>query len=410
VLKGGYVSEGNLTTYTINDEFTLNNPSKTGYEFDGWLKNGATTPVKDMTVSHEYGNITFTACYTPNHYTVVFNGNGDGDVEGNTESQTFTYDVEQELNENGFIRPDKVFTGWNTRSDGNGYSYGNKESVKNLATNGTKTLYAQWRDLETYTVTFDTVGYGTSGEASRTVKEGKSIGTLPKVTSNREAYKFDAWYLEPEYNTKVTESTVITGNTRLYAKYKIKMQTVFSCSDEVTFNKGAEIDTDDERFRGATYINTGIELFSDTNIKKEFEITFDVVNFDTDNSEKQGTLVGCKYEKAGWNYPGFVIRRYDEKSKVEVTARVAASGSGYSKQYDPSDITSIKIIRKNDNLYYSINGNETLIQFGSINTLYQRGITYTTPLTFGAALTESNAPMRYAQGTIKNIVVKLEVD
>ena len=33
-------------------------------------KNGATTPVIDMTVSHEYGNITFTACYKPNHYTV----------------------------------------------------------------------------------------------------------------------------------------------------------------------------------------------------------------------------------------------------------------------------------------------------------------------------------------------------
>ena len=408
VLNGGYVSEGNLTTYTINDEFTLNNPTKTGYEFIGWKKNGSTTPVKDMTVSHEYGNITFTACYEPNHYTVVFNGNGDGDVEGSTDSQGFTYDVEQELNENGFTRPDKVFTGWNTRSDGNGDSYSDKESVKNLATSGTKTLYAQWRDLETYTVIFDTVGEGTSSEATRVVKEGKAVGELPTGQASITDYKLEGWYTNKQYTEKVTKDTIINSDVTFYAKWKYKFVTVFSLLDEVKFNGTDPVDTTDERFIGQNHVNTGVKLFNDEEtMRKDFEIGFEIVEYNPTSNINQATMLNVKYENDSLNYPGFAFRRNNKTDKLELTLRTKSSGSGKVLTYAYADIHKVTIIRRNLKLYIRID-NGTLTELGSCQDLLDRGVYFDTPVTFGTSLDSSNAPIRSMYGTLKNMYIKLE--
>lgn len=59
---------------------------------------------------------------------------------------SMTYDVAKNLTTNGFAKTGHYFNGWNTKADGTGTSYTNKQSVKNLTTtNGaTITLYAQW--------------------------------------------------------------------------------------------------------------------------------------------------------------------------------------------------------------------------------------------------------------------------
>ena len=53
----------NPTTYNIETEnFTLNNPTRAGYEFVGWTTDGVTTPITTMVVNRgTYGNKTFTA-------------------------------------------------------------------------------------------------------------------------------------------------------------------------------------------------------------------------------------------------------------------------------------------------------------------------------------------------------------
>ena len=57
-----------------------------------------------------------------------------------------TYDVAKNLTANGFTRTSYKFIGWNTKADGTGTNYTNKQSVKNLTTtNGaTITFYAKW--------------------------------------------------------------------------------------------------------------------------------------------------------------------------------------------------------------------------------------------------------------------------
>ena len=84
-------------------------------------------------------------------YEVEFDSNGG---LGEMEKQVIRYGTATTLTENAFTREDCRFIGWNTQADGNGQSYGDKESVTNLAEAGESiTLYAQWEEAS---ATFDT--------------------------------------------------------------------------------------------------------------------------------------------------------------------------------------------------------------------------------------------------------------
>lgn len=59
------VATANPTSYTVEDSFTLNNPTKLDYTFDGWTYSGHSTPNKSITISKgTTGDITFTANWT----------------------------------------------------------------------------------------------------------------------------------------------------------------------------------------------------------------------------------------------------------------------------------------------------------------------------------------------------------
>ena len=86
--------------------------------------------------------VTLFAQWTPNPYTIAFNGNWASTWV--MESQSMVYDVERILNENKFVREWYSFKWWNTKSDWTWKPYADKALVKNLATSGSVTLYAQW--------------------------------------------------------------------------------------------------------------------------------------------------------------------------------------------------------------------------------------------------------------------------
>ncbi len=126
---------------------TLSAAAKTGYTFTSWsgttadvgLLASATSSSTTLTIPSR--DVAYEATYTPNTYTVKFNANGGS---GTMAYESFTYDVSKALTVNAFTRPGFTFKGWADSASATTAKYTNGQSVKNLATSGTKNLYAVW--------------------------------------------------------------------------------------------------------------------------------------------------------------------------------------------------------------------------------------------------------------------------
>ncbi len=97
-------------------------------------------------------NLVLYAIWGANGYTVQFDANVpsgttyENNYPDQDAAQTFNYGEEAALIDNQFFYPGHIFECWNTKADGSGTSYENKANVLNLATSGTVTLYAKWKD------------------------------------------------------------------------------------------------------------------------------------------------------------------------------------------------------------------------------------------------------------------------
>lgn len=119
------------------DPATHNGIARDGYVFTGWNKDPS-KPVEGDTV--------YTARYRPAVYKVRFDANGG---TGTMADQSHTYDRKQALTANTFAREGYRFTGWNTRGNGKGKAFTDKQTVTNLLAHdgAVGVLYAQWERL-----------------------------------------------------------------------------------------------------------------------------------------------------------------------------------------------------------------------------------------------------------------------
>lgn len=119
------------------DPATHNGVARDGYVFTGWDKD-VTKPIEGGTV--------YTAQYRPAVYKIRFDANGG---TGTMANQSHTYDRKQALTANTFAREGYRFTGWNTRGDGKGKAFTDKQTVTNLLAHdgAVGVLYAQWERL-----------------------------------------------------------------------------------------------------------------------------------------------------------------------------------------------------------------------------------------------------------------------
>lgn len=136
-LDGGTCSE---TELTITANTVIEKPTKEGFRFKGW-----------SLIQLEAYDLAFKANWeeiTTSTYIVKFDANG-GD--GEMAAQEFIYGEEANLNENKFTKSGYTFTGWNTKADGTGDSYTDKQSIKDLTDEDEAviTFYAQWKEEAT---------------------------------------------------------------------------------------------------------------------------------------------------------------------------------------------------------------------------------------------------------------------
>ena len=256
-------------------------------------------------------------------------------------------------------------------------------------------------------INFDPNG-GSLDKTNMIIEKGASLGTLPNPTL--EDHLFIGWYTSPEVGgERVTSSTVPTSNTTYYARWSSikELDTIFELTGECHFYGGLEpIDGDGcGEYVGQNYINTGIQLFTEENIHKDFEITFDLIDAQLDYSangfsKDNMTLVNAKYEAESYNYPGFCFRRQSDTT-LQISSRVNQAVALVNFNYGVNTTFSIK--RSDQKLYYSLDGGNYVY----IHDYRNMPLYFDTPLTIGASHDENGNPFRYFVGTISNFKVKM---
>lgn len=223
----------------------INASANTGYHWNTWTVSGtaavnssaATQSNKAKGDGTEGGTGTVTATFSPNTYSVQFNGNGsDG---GSMSKQTgIAYDSETTLTANAFTRTGYTFLGWATteeRADAGTVDRADEAEHDNLTSTNSATvnLWAVW-DANDYTVTldYDETNHGDitttppTGSVTATYDaEMPEISILPKAA---EGYAFMGFFSEAGGNGTQyydgTGASVTNWNVddeiTLYAYYK----------------------------------------------------------------------------------------------------------------------------------------------------------------------------------------------
>lgn len=161
-LQGGTIQTANPTQYDVETEkFTLNNPTKDGYEFVGWTGSNGGVPQTVVTIPKgSTGNKNYTAHWTDEYTIVLHSNNGQNQIH----RQKVKFDEQVQLHENTFTNGNKVFKEWTTNPDGSGVKYvdkakkdGSAIKIVNLPVdeNLEVHLYTQWQEPGKTRTTFD---------------------------------------------------------------------------------------------------------------------------------------------------------------------------------------------------------------------------------------------------------------
>ena len=459
----------NKTKYTVEDEFTLNNPTRLGYTFAGWTGSNGEAKQTSVTISHETGDKNYVANWSSNPntpYKVVHRyPNLDGtyrEVVQNLSGPTGEQVTPGLLPEEGFTGPSQLteitieavedeaniptVTYTYTRNQyrltvlhpeyiqegdkSDLYYYGQQvtltaksrdnytfnkwsnDTTDNplvLTITGTTSIEALYKE-NVFNVTFNPNSATVSTE-SVTVNSGENINTLPTPTNIPARKVFAGWYTGLNDGVKVTEPYTPTGDITLFARFKdMPFNYVFNHPGECTFNgSGGVLTGSNCTYANGTnkYIDTGVNLYDTTNHDNDYEIGFTIVSYDPDIQVKQATFMNTKLE--GNNYPGLVFRRNNEQNIYDFSSR-NTSGANIQKRYS-ENIETVKIYRiynEEDDvqeIFISLNGQAKV----RVNDLSQFNPTFSLNVWFGAAPTDANASnyQRVLKGTLSNMYIKV---
>jgi uncharacterized repeat protein (TIGR02543 family) len=150
-------------------------------------------------------------------WTVTFDGNGGPlGAAAQMPSEVFWDKEPRLLDLNRFARSGYKFLGWNTRSDGTGTAYSQRQVMTPPAD---ITLYAQWSCSACYTVSFD--ANGGNGTMSAQVASAPSA-LMPNTNAiKRTGYAFDGWATTPTGSKAYADgaSYPFTSSATLYARW-----------------------------------------------------------------------------------------------------------------------------------------------------------------------------------------------
>ena len=190
--------------------YTLQNPTRIGYNFEGWfLDSDYTSPVNQIPTDLRQ-DLNLHTKWSIVDYAVSYEMNG-GTSSG---SNPTTYTVADTTTLSNPTRTGYVFEGWYANSTFSG------NAVTQIAAGsiGAVTLYAKWSIVD-YAVSYEMNG-GTSSGSNPTTYTVADTTMLSNPT--RTGYVFDGWYANSTFSgNAITQIAAgLIGDVTLYAKWR----------------------------------------------------------------------------------------------------------------------------------------------------------------------------------------------
>jgi uncharacterized repeat protein (TIGR02543 family) len=207
---------------------------KTGFTFAGWntaADGSGTVYAPGLTFNMGTSNVTLFARWTLNPtFTITYDANtGTGTVPADVNKYEAGA-VVTVLSSGTLVKKGYTFTGWNTLADGSGTARASATTFNMPALN--VTLYAQWK-IKQYAVTYNGNGNGAGSVPvdANQYDTGASVTVLGNTGGlTKTGYTFDGWNTaENGSGTSFAAGTgtfIISSNTTLFAKWKIKTYTL----------------------------------------------------------------------------------------------------------------------------------------------------------------------------------------
>ncbi|GEM_PF-3335602 len=242
--------------------------------------------------------------------------------------QQFPLDTGIKLLGNGFTRKGYRFTGWNTKADGSGKAYANKEIIHFAEADKDLTLYARWK-LCTLTKAKVT------GVSNKTYT-GKKIKQSPVVTLSGKKLKKDKDYTISYKNNKNAGKAkmIITGKGK-YTDSITKTFTIKKAANPLKVKaKAATVKYSDVKSKSKTL---GVTEVIKTTKEGKGKITYKLA------SAKKGSKDFKKYFKVNKTKGKLTVKKGIKKGTYNVKVKVKAAGNKNYKSATKSVTIKIKV-------------------------------------------------------------------
>lgn len=277
VTFSGTHGDGYPTTHTYNTGTDLVDPTKTGYDFDGWYTTSTCDddPITSIGATAYTDNITLYAKWTAEEYTVTLDAEG-GD--GGTEEVTATYDAAMP-SATMPSRDHYNFDGYYASAGGSGTKYynANGSSAHAWDVADDATLHANWTEI-THTVSFANDGNGTTSPSSD-YSAGEVTGVAISATPN-EGYKFVTW--TSDNGGTFASAATVASNTF----YPAGDATLTASFTEDTYTDGVldKVNGTTDGTYSVTFNDTKI-VVGDVPVKAGFEVVAYYGSYDNEKDE-----------------------------------------------------------------------------------------------------------------------------
>ena len=199
----------NQLTYTINDTFTLKNPTRSGYTFAGWYSDSEYNTKVNSIKKGTYGDIYLYAKWNVVTYKIKYVLNGGTNVTTNLD--TYNVNTSFELDE-----PSKygyTFVNWynNAKFNGSPITEIDGDSTGDI------TLYAKYTPI-TYSIKYNCDDAINSNPTTYNIESNFNL-----KNPERDGYIFVGWYKDSTFKNKINSiKKGTTNDIELYAKWETK--------------------------------------------------------------------------------------------------------------------------------------------------------------------------------------------